>query len=67
MMENGIFSIKKEDFLYIFPSVFERSISLSNIQSGFAATGLILLLPEKVLSRLPKPETPTPPSTSESN
>jgi hypothetical protein len=22
MMENGIFSIKKEDFLYIFPSVF---------------------------------------------
>jgi hypothetical protein len=67
IMENRIFLIKKEDFLYIFPSVFKCSISLSNIQSSFAATSLILLLPEKVLSRLPKPKTPTPPSTSESN
>ena len=31
MMENGVFSIKKEDFLYTFPSVFERAISSSNI------------------------------------
>ena len=67
IIENRIFLVKKEDFLYIFPSIFEHSISLSSIQSGFAATGRILLIPEKVLSRLPKPKTPTPPSTSESN
>lgn len=43
-------------------------MSLFNIQSGFAAIGLIPLLPEKVLPMLPtRPKTPTPPSTAESN
>ncbi|KAL1979209.1 hypothetical protein VTN96DRAFT_6506 [Rasamsonia emersonii] len=50
MMQNGIHSINKEDFLYIYPTVHQHTLSLSNIQSGFAATGLVPLSPERVLS-----------------
>ena len=43
----------------------QRSI---NILSGFAAAGLILLKPERVLAKLHiKMKTPTPPSSSSSN
>lgn len=41
-------------------------IFISNIQSGFAAAGLIPLFPETVLSKIPKAPI-TPPSTSHSN
>ena len=64
-IQKGIYSIGKEDFIYIYPAVHQQALSLSNIQSGFAATGLVPLSPERVLSKLHK--TPTPPSTSHSN
>ena len=63
-IQKGILSIGKEDFLQIYPGVHQQALSSSNIQSGFAATGLIPLSPERVLSKIPK--TPTP-STSHSN
>ena len=65
LIQKGIYSIKKEDFLYIYPAVHQQALSSSNIKSGFAATGLVPLSSEKVLSKLLK--TPTPPSTSHSN
>ena len=65
LIQRKIHSIKKEDFLYIYPAVHQQALSSSNIKSGFAATGLIPLIPERVLSKFPK--TPTPPSTSHSN
>ena len=61
----GILSINKEDFLQIYPGVHQQALSSLNIQSGFAATCLIPLSPEKVLLKISK--TPTPPSTSHSN
>ena len=64
-IQKGILSIGKEDFLQIYPGVHQQALSSSNIQSGFAATSLIPLSPERVLSKIPK--TPTPPSTSHSN
>ena len=64
-IQKGILSIGKEDFLQIYSGVHQQALSSSNIQSGFAATGLIPLSPERVLSKIPK--TPTPPSTSHSN
>ena len=64
-MQKEIHSIKKEDFIHIYPAVHQQALSSSNIQSGFAATGLVPLSPERVLSKFQK--TPTPPSTSHSN
>ena len=55
----------KEDFIQIYPGVHQQALSSSNIQSGFAAAGLIPLSLERVLSKILK--TPTPPSTSHSN
>ena len=65
MIQKRIYSIKKEDFLYIYPAVHQQALSSSNIKSGFTATGLVPLSPVRVLSKIPK--TPTPPSTSHSN
>jgi len=50
MMKNGVHAISKEDFLYIYPTVHRQALSASNIQSGFAATGLVPLSPNRVLS-----------------
>jgi hypothetical protein len=42
-----------------------EAASIANIQSGFAATGLVLYNPERVLSKLyTQLKTPTPPSLS---
>jgi hypothetical protein len=68
MMQNGIHSMDKEDFLYLYPGVRQRALSAANICSGFAATGLVPLSPERVLEKLHiQLKTPTPPSTSHSN
>jgi len=68
MMQRGNHSIDKKDFLYIYSAVHKQALSASNIQSGFAATGLISLSPERVLSKLHiQLKTPTPPSTAHSN
>src|SRR5699024_395279 len=64
-IQKGIYSIGKEDFIHIYPAVHQQSLSSLNIQSGFAATGLVPFSPERVLSKIQK--TPTPPSTSHSN
>lgn len=67
MIRTGIYSIDKEDFLYLYPGV-RRALSAANIQSGFAAAGLIPLSPERVLKKLHiQLKTPTPPSTAHSN
>ena len=64
-IQKGIHSVGKEDFIHIYPAVHQQALSSLNIQSGFAATGLVPLSPERVLSKFQK--TPTPPSTSHSN
>jgi len=67
MIRYNIPSIGKEDFLYIYPTVHQNALSSSNIQNGFASTGLIPLSPERVLAKLQiQLNTPTPPSTSHS-
>jgi len=50
--QNGVYSIGKENFLQIYPKVHQQALSSSNIKSGFAATGLIPLSPERVLSKI---------------
>ncbi|KKA16367.1 hypothetical protein T310_10045, partial [Rasamsonia emersonii CBS 393.64] len=61
VMQNRIHSVDKEDFLYLYPTVHQHALP-SNIRSGFAATGLVPLSPERVLSKLHiQLKTPTPP------
>ena len=67
LVQKRVNSIKKEDFLYIYPAAYQKALSSLNIKSGFAATGLIPFSPERVLSKFPKTKTPTPPSTANSN
>ena len=50
-IQKGIHSVRKEDFIHIYPAVHQQALSSSNIQSGFAATGLVPLSPERVLSK----------------
>ena len=67
-IQKGIYSVRKEDFLHIYPAVHQQALSLSNIKSGFAATGLIPFSPERILLKLNiQRKTPTPPSTSHSD
>jgi hypothetical protein len=57
--------IDKPDFLQAFYTARTEAMSKANIQSGFAATGLVLHDPERVLSKLyTQLKTPTPPSSS---
>jgi len=67
-MQKEINAVDKTEFLYIYPTVHYQALSSSNIQSSFAATGLVPFSPERVLSKLRIPhKTPTPPSSSHSN
>jgi hypothetical protein len=67
-MYNGVDFIDKGDFLSIYSSVHQHAFSAANINSGFAATGLVPLNQEKVISKLRiKKKTPTPPGSSNSN
>jgi len=69
-MACGVNHIDKDDFIPMFLEARTRALSQNNIQSGFAAAGLVPLKPEVVLSQLPaRPETPpevTPPSSQQS-
>lgn len=68
MICSHIHSIDKEDFLRLYIGVRQLALSKANIQSGFAAAGLVPLAPERVLARLNiQLKTPTPPSSSHSN
>ena len=64
-MRNGVNHIDKHDFLQEYLIARTESMSIANIQSGFAATGLVPHDPERVLSKLhTQLKTPTPPSSS---
>ena len=61
-MELGRNHIDKLDFLEAFKPARAAALNSSNINSGFAAAGLVPYNPERVLSRLQfKLRTPTPP------
>ena len=67
-VQKGINTVNKTEFLSIYPTVHYQALSSSNIQSSFAATGLVPFSPGRVLSKLHIPvKTPTPPSSSHSN
>ena len=64
-IRSGINYIDKPDFLQAFYTARTEAISKANIQSGFAATGLVPHDPKRVLSKLhTQLKTPTPPSSS---
>jgi hypothetical protein len=64
-MRRGSHHIDKQDFLEAYLITRTEATTLANIQSGFAATGLVLHDPERVLSKLhTQLHTPTPPSSS---
>ena len=64
-MRNGVNHIDKYDFLPAYLITCTQAASIANIQSGFAATGLVPYNPERVLSKLhTQLKTPTPPSSS---
>jgi hypothetical protein len=64
-IRKGIHHIDKQDFLEAYCIVCTGAVTIANIQSSFAATGLVLHDPERVLSKLgTQLKTPTPPSSS---
>ena len=64
-MRNGVNHIDKQDFLIAYYSAHIEAMSPANIKSSFAATGLVLYNPSRVLSELhTQLKTPTPPSSS---
>jgi hypothetical protein len=67
-MRNGVNHINKPDFLHAFYTARTEAMTPANVQSSFAATGLVPHDPERVLSKLHTQfKTPTPPSTSHAN
>ena len=52
MVQNGIHAIDKMDFLSIYRKIHHQAFLKTNISSGFAAAGLILLKLERVLVKL---------------
>jgi hypothetical protein len=64
-MRRGSHHIDKQDFLEAYLIARTEAATTANIQSGFAATGLVPHDPERVLSKLcTQLKTPTPPSSS---
>lgn len=64
-MRNRVNHIDKPDFLRAFKTAYIEAMTLANIQSSFAATGIVPYDPDRVLSKLhAQLKTPTPPSTS---
>jgi len=51
-MRNGVNHINKQDFLTAYYSAYTEAMSPANIQSSFAATGLVPYNPSRVLSEL---------------
>jgi hypothetical protein len=61
LMRAHITHISKEDFFPAFRAAFQKSITTSNIQAGFRATGLVPYNPDYVISQLDvRLRTPTP-------
>jgi hypothetical protein len=64
-IRRGVTYIDKQDFLQAYLLARTEVATIANIQSGFAATGLVPHDPERVLSKLyTQLKTPTPPSSS---
>jgi hypothetical protein len=64
-MRRGVNHIDNQDFLQAYLIARTEAATIANIQSGFAATGLVPHDPERVLSKLcTQLKTPTPPSSS---
>jgi hypothetical protein len=64
-MRRGTSHIDKQDFLQAYLIARTGAATIANIQSGFAATGLVPHDPERVLLKLrTQLKTPTPPSSS---
>jgi hypothetical protein len=64
-IRRGTHHIDKQDFLQAYFIARTEAATIANIQSGFAATGLVPHDPERVLSKLcTQLKTPTPPSSS---
>ena len=62
-MRAGVSHITKEDFLAVYYPTHLAALTLSNIQNGFEAVGLVPHNPDEVLSLLP-PKVPSPRSVS---
>ena len=61
MMRMQITHITKDDFLAAFLEAFNTSMTVTNVQAGFRATGLVPYDPELVIDRLDqRPYTPLP-------
>lgn len=57
----GVNHIDKQEFLHLYQQARPEALHRSNIQSGFASTGLIPFNPARVLDLLPPvPKTPSP-------
>jgi hypothetical protein len=62
LIRNGVNHIDKQDFLKAYYTARTETMNQSNIQSSFAATGVVPYDPERVLSKLnTQLRTPTPP------
>jgi hypothetical protein len=62
LMRNGVNHIDKQDFLEAYYSARKETMNQSNITVSFAATGVLLYDPERVLAKLnTQLRTPTPP------
>jgi hypothetical protein len=62
LIQNRVNYIDKQDFLEVYYTAYTETINQSNIYSSFAATGVVLYNPERVLSKLnTQLQTPTPP------
>ena len=67
LMRLGVNHISKEEFLTAYLVAHKASFTTSNIQAGFAATGLVPDDPDRVLSNLnPVVRTPSPVPSAES-
>jgi len=51
----GVETVGKEHFTYLYNPARERAMTKRNIRAGWAATGLFLFNPERVLRDIPKP------------
>jgi hypothetical protein len=63
-MRLGFNHINKFDFLSAYPVAYHEVFTIQNIQSGFAAAGILPFNPQRVLDKLNiKISTPTPPQS----
>jgi len=61
LARQGVYHIDKIDFLTVYQQIRPTVFTQQNIQAGFQATGLVPPYPDRVLSSLTVPRTPSPP------